>query len=75
MFLHGIGVLVHEQEQGHGPHVAADTSELLGDVWVGSVKEEGVHVDDVLVEREVTEDLVLILELDTSLGHQREKIS
>ena len=67
LLLHGHRVLVHEQEEGHGPHVPPDPLELWGDVWVGSVEEEGIHVNDVLVRRHLTQNLVLILELNTSL--------
>ena len=44
-------MFVHEQEERHGSHVFADSLELEGNVGVRSVKEEGVHVDDVLVRR------------------------
>ena len=60
-------MLVHQQEQRHCPHVASDTFELWRHVRVGSVKEEGIHVDDVGVGREIAEDLILILELNSGL--------
>ena len=73
LLLHGHWVLVHEQEEGHGPHVLPNPLELWGDVWVGSVEEEGVHVNDVLVRRHLTQNLVLILELSTSLERRRRR--
>ena len=64
-------MFLHQYEQRHGPHVAPDLLELSRHLWIGTIEEEGVHVDDVHVSRQVTEYPVLILELDSGLGHQR----
>jgi hypothetical protein len=65
-------VFVHQQKQRHCPHVSPNTLELRRHVRVGSVEEECVHVDDVGVRRQIAEDLVLILELNTGLGPRME---
>ncbi len=48
-------------------HIPPDFLEVLGDIWIGSVKEEGIQTDDVLVGWNVTKDLVLIAEFEASL--------
>ncbi len=48
-------------------HILPDFLEVLGDIWIGSVEEEGIQTDDVLVGRNITKDLVLIVECEASL--------
>ena len=60
-------MFIHQQEEGHGASVGSTFLEVRGDVRVGSIKEEGKEVDDILVGRNLAENLVLILELDTCL--------
>ena len=72
LLLHAHGVLVHQQEERHTAHVLPHSLEVRGDVRVGTVVEEGIHVDDVLVGRNVAQHLVLILKLHPDLGYSKE---
>ena len=63
LVFHTHGVLVHEQEQRHLSLVLATFSEIGRGTWVGTIKEEGVHVDDVWMRGKLAEYLVLVLEL------------
>ena len=44
-------VFIHQKEEGHGANIGPTFLEVRGDVRVGSIKEEGKEVDDILVGR------------------------
>ena len=55
-------MFIHEDEQRHGPGIiSGDFPQTFHDSGITSVEEEGPHVDDVLMGRQPTQTLVLVL--------------
>ena len=61
------GMFIHEDEERHGPGVIPQEIQVLDDAGITSVIEEGPHVNDVLMRRELTESIILILIILSSL--------
>ena len=70
--LHAGRVVIHDEEEGD----RASTREVLQggmDTGFKAIKEEGVQLDDVLMEGQFAEDLILTSKLVTNLHTQRHK--